>query len=466
MPDSASCFDGVADMPNLGLCSLAGNLKGCTTRVVDLVIPKRNLARIVEREVRTFRPDVVGLSAMTYQYSSACTTARLLRRWRPDLPIVLGGYHASLLYKDVAEETGELFDVLVRNEGEISFHDAVHALRRAGDGLEEIAGISYRTSEGWKHNPQAPLLNLEDVQLPDRSTRAYGRFRFMGRPFDCAETSRGCVLPCSFCSITEMYGKSFRSFPIERVLEDLARMRAEGVRGVLFVDDNVTLRVPRLKRLCEAILCAGLQQDMEFILQATVEGIASDDELARLLHRAGVRLVFMGIESGIEDNLQAYRKKRPSGKTEKAVRLLHEADIVITGGFIVGAPDDDAERIQRTFQWARELGVDHAAVQCLTPYPCTQQRAELEQAGLITNRHDYRFYNGFMANVRTKHLTAEQVAREMWKAGLRHYWHPRHLFRRQFWRYYRKAMPRLLRNNFRFMVGGARGRLFMSTHRF
>jgi radical SAM superfamily enzyme YgiQ (UPF0313 family) len=466
MPDSASCFDGVMDMPNLGLCSLAGNLDGCTTRVVDLVIPKRGLTRIVEREVREFAPDVVGLSAMTYQYDSARTVARLLRAWRPELPIVLGGYHVSLLSKDVAAEDGELFDVLVRHEGEAAFNQVVQALGRSGEGLEEIAGVSYRTAGGWEHNADPPLLDLETVRLPDRSTRAYRRFRFMGRRFDCAETSRGCVLPCSFCTITQMYGKSFRTFPTERILEDLRRMRSEGVRGVFFVDDNVTLNVKRLKRLCEDILSAGLDRDMEYILQATVEGIAQDESLAKLMHRAGVRLVFMGIESGIEENLKTFRKRRPSGSTEKAVRLLKEAGIVVVGGFIVGTPEDDEERIRHTYRWVRQVGVDHGIVQCLTPYPHTQQRRELEAEGLITNPSDYRLYNGFIPNVRTRHLGPEQIARTMWTAGLRLYWSPGYMFGSQLWRYYRKVVPRLLVNNVRYLVSGARGRLLFSTHRF
>ncbi|HEX9636094.1 MAG TPA: radical SAM protein [Acidobacteriota bacterium] len=466
MPDSASCFDGVMDMPNLGVCSLAGNLEDCQTRVVDLVIPKRRLTAILARELRDFRPDLVGISAMTYQYRSACVTARLLRRWQPELPIVLGGYHVSLLAKDVAAEDGDLFDVLVRHEGESAFPRVVQALERAGEGLQAIPGVSYRSAGGWEHNPDAALLNLETIRLPDRSTRAYRRFRFMGRRFDCAETSRGCVLPCSFCTITQMYGKSFRVYPTERILDDLAQLRALGVRGVFFVDDNITLNIKRLARLCEAILAAGYQRDMEFILQATVEGIAADERLAGLLHRAGVRLVFMGIESGIEENLKTFRKKRPSGNTEKAVRLLKEAGIVVVGGFIVGTPDDDRERIYQTFRWVRQVGVDHGIVQCLTPYPRTQQRLELEQAGLITNPHDYQLYNGFIPNLRTRHLSPAQIAGAMWRAGLKLYWHPGYMLRSQLWRYYRKVVPRLLINNLRYLLSGARGKLFFSTHSF
>src|SRR5262249_52327129 len=153
---------------------------------------------------------------------------------------------------------------------------------------------------------------------------------------------------------------------------------------------------------------------MEYILQATVEGIAHDESLAKLLHRAGVRLVFMGIESGIDENLKTFRKRRPSGSTEKAVSLLREAGIVSVGGFIVGTPDDDAERIRYAYRWGRKVGVAHAMIQVLTPYPCTEQRRELEAAGLVTNPDDYRLYNGFIPNVRTHHLSPEQIAHTMW----------------------------------------------------
>src|SRR5256885_1183640 len=116
------------------------------------------------------------------------------------------------------------------------------------------------------------------------------------RPFDVAETSRGCPLPCAFCSIRRMYGRTFRRFPIGRVIADLRALDRRGVRGVFFVDDNITIDVPRFKELCEEIQSAGLGH-LRYIVQASVHGIAKDPTLAPAMARAGFDTVFMGIEN-------------------------------------------------------------------------------------------------------------------------------------------------------------------------
>jgi len=106
------------------------------------------------------------------------------------------------------------------------------------------------------------------------------------RTFDVAETSRGCPLPCTFCSIRRMYGRTFRKFPIPRVIADLRALDARGVRGVFFVDDNVTIDVPRFKELCDEIARAGLSH-LRYIVQASVHGIAKDPGLAPRMAAAG-----------------------------------------------------------------------------------------------------------------------------------------------------------------------------------
>ena len=83
-------------------------------------------------------------------------------------------------------------------------------------------------------------------------------YTLLGRPVDVVETSRGCTFDCSFCSIIEMRGRNFHTFPIERVLADIARRAARGARAIFLVDDNITLDVPRFEALCRAIIDAGL----------------------------------------------------------------------------------------------------------------------------------------------------------------------------------------------------------------
>src|SRR5919197_1432962 len=346
MPDSASSLDCVMKFPNLGLCSLAAQVPAHEVRILDLVLRPRGVRRRVLEGLRPFR---------------------------------------------------QLVDVLVG---------------RAGD-LAGIPGLSWRARDGWRHNPDGALLELDSVPLPRREARRWDGAFYFDRSFDVAETSRGCPLPCTFCSIRRMYGRTFRKFPIPRVLEDLRGLDRRGVRGVFFVDDNITIDVPRFKELCEEIVAAGLAH-LRYIVQASVHGIAKDPTLAPAMARAGFDTVFMGIENAEDANVAALdiapKLGRGENETPRAVRLLQENGIRAVGGFIVGNPDDDRAAIWRTFRYARRLGLDFPIVQCLTPYPRTEMRAELLAEGLVTNPDDLTRYNGYMVNVSRQHLTSAQLA--------------------------------------------------------
>jgi anaerobic magnesium-protoporphyrin IX monomethyl ester cyclase len=364
----------------------------------------------------------------------------------------------------VGGEEAAPFDFLVRGEGELTFQLLVQALASGGEGLEGIPGLSCRANGSFRHNPPAGLADLHTLKLPDRDCRLLGGGLLLGLPFDCAETSRGCTMGCRFCSITRMYGQAIRLFPLERVIEDLRRLKARGTAAVFFVDDNITLDVQRLKELARLIEREGLNT-MSYVIQASVHGIASDPELAVSLARARFRWVFLGIESGIPRNLKAMGKGGVLQHTRRAVELLQEQDIGVWGGFIVGHPDDTREDIRDTFRYALELGVDHPIFQTLTPYPKTETRDQLLAEGLVTNPDDFSRYNGFIANVRTRHLSTGELNRAMLWSGMRLYFHPRYLTRSRFWRLRPSLWPALVANNFRFIIGLARGRLFASRHR-
>jgi radical SAM superfamily enzyme YgiQ (UPF0313 family) len=466
MPDSASCFDHMMELPNLGLCCLAGNLQGRhEVRILDLVKHRRRAAQALERQLREFSPDLVGISAMSFQIGSARKTAALSKALRPGVATVLGGYHATIMWKEIGDGPDrDLFDFVVRGEGEAIFNALVETLDSRGD-LDAIAGLSYRKNGEYRHNPPAPLLELDDIRRPDRGRRISGDFLWMGRPFDVAETSRGCTMPCGFCSIRRMYGKTFRLYPEDWIVADLHDARSRGARGVLFVDDNVTLDGPRLKELCLRFERERLN-DLFLVMQASVFPIAADLSLAEMLARGGVKMVFLGIESGDERNLKVLGKSKQSSRTGKVVKALREAGIIVIGGFIVGNPDDREEDVRATYRYVRDIGVDHGIVQCLTPYPKTELRRQLLERDLVTNPDDLDRYNGFIPNVRTEHLSEKDLARIMTSAGIGLYWDPLYVLQNGLW----KACPNqtfwMLWNNVKFVFTGYAGRMFLSRHRF
>jgi radical SAM superfamily enzyme YgiQ (UPF0313 family) len=466
MPDTASSLDRVMKFPNLGLCSLAAQVPEHEVRILDLVLRPRGVLRRVLEEVAAFAPDLIGYSAMSFQYATARTLAKAVRAARPGAVHVLGGYHATVLADEIGARDGDLFDFVVRGEGERAFAALVEGLARGALDPAAIPGLSWRSTAGFRHNDDASLLELDSLPLPRREARAYEGAFYFDRSFDVAETTRGCPLPCTFCSIRRMYGRTFRRFPIPRVIADLRALDRRGVRGVFFVDDNITIDVPRLKELCDEIHAAGLSH-LRYIVQASVHGIAKDPTLAPKMARAGFDTVFMGIENAEDANVAsldiAPKRGRSGDETPRAVMLLHDNNIKAVGGFIVGNPADDREAIRRTFRYARSLRLDFPIIQCLTPYPRTEMRDELIAEGLVTNADDLSRYNGYMVNVRTRHLSTPAIARAMLWEGTKLYFDPRSAWRSRFFHDFPAFRNAMLRNNLA-LFAALENRMFHSTH--
>ncbi|WP_224985089.1 B12-binding domain-containing radical SAM protein [Geomonas agri] len=463
MPDAANNFHRIIKVPNLGLCSIAAHLKLHEVKVVDLVLVHRDIKAWLQRFLCEFRPDVVGISSMSFQYESALKVMSICRASLPHVKLVLGGYHATLAYRELCQDASP-FDFLVRGEGEHAFPALLEAL----DGQRsffDVPGLSWPRHGTFVHNPTAGLADLSQLPLPAREARVLDGFTYFDRKLDCVETSRGCTMTCTFCSITGMYGASFRCHQIDRVIKDLKVLQKRGTRTVLLVDDNITLDSRRFTMLAQAIVEHGLNS-MEYLVQASVAGIVADPELIPALAKANFALVFLGIESVLPQNLALFRKGDIRAKTERAVGLLRQHGIGVMGGFIIGNPDDGPEEIREVFRASRRLGIDLPYVQCVTPYPGTRIREELLQAGLVTNPDRLSRYTGFMCNVRTKRLTVGQLNRIMNWENLKAFLSPAMFVGNYFVRKREKGGLKVLLNNLDLVRGFFTGDQFRSRHRF
>ena len=399
--------------PNLGLCMLAAAVKDLAeARVADLVLRREDVPAAVREAVEAAKPDLVGISAMTFQYHTAKRIAALVRGIHPGVRIALGGYHASLDYKNVASDPEADFDFIVRGEGEATFRELVESLS-SGRAPDSVRGLSYREGGGFVHNDPRPVVDIEKLPLPDRKARLWGGYRVLGLPFDCVETSRGCTMPCTFCSITRHYGRNYRVFSFDRVLEDVSSAAALGARQIFFVDDNITLDPARFEDFCEEL--AGLRLDgMSFTTQASIAGLYGRPELLEKMAAAGFNLVFLGIENVSAKSLAYFKKGDIAKKTEWVLESMRRNDIMVMGGFILGSPHDTEEDILCQFRFMRDRAIDAHLIQVLTPYPGTPLSEDLDKGGYIVNR-DLRRYSGFYANVRTDTLGSRDLDFLRWK---------------------------------------------------
>ena len=350
MPDTAQFVDFFTRLPNLAIISLAGNLPGHEVRVLDLVLFKPHFEAALRQALSSLRPQVVGLSAMTFQFDTLLRVARFIRAFDPTIKLVAGGYHVSLMARELTAAAEELpLDFLVRVEGETTFRELVTELEKPAPDLGAILGLSYRQGQEWIHNPNRPLLELDTLSLPRRQARLANGFYFLDMPMDVAETSRGCPNNCKFCSITQMYGHTFRRFSVERIIADLKAIRDQGFKAVFFVDDNITHDIDHFRQVCQAIVQHQLN-DLCYLTQVSAAGIAQHPELVADMDRANFRITFVGFESMDPNALKGMKKPTSPAINRRAAALLRQHRIAIVAGLIAGYPEDNRETMIHNWQ--------------------------------------------------------------------------------------------------------------------
>ena len=426
MPDSFEHMPTVAiRMPNGALTSLAGNIDPHhKIAVADLILVPKRVRETVTQLVHSLNPDLVGLSVMTFQRKTALKIVALIRSLKPDVHIVVGGYDASLeVDAYTCPDSG--VDFVVRGEGEFTFSSLLRALEN-GSSLTAIDGLSFRRGTEVVHNPDRHVsrLDRDEIRPPNRDARVLKGYTLIGRQVDVIETSRGCTFDCSFCSIIEMRGRNFFTYSLDRVIADIRDAQSHGAQAIFIIDDNITLDVHRFEAFCEAIVKAGLNK-LDYTVQAMTSAIANHGEtLGPLMHKAGFRYVFLGIENILEDDLKFLRARSKNEEREhghivgnatlKAIEHIHRNKMYVVGGLIVGNPDDTPESIQVNLDFAKRY-IDWPYIQHPTPYPRTPMTKEFQARGLIINER-LEEYDGTTAVVRSEHLSAEEIEFMRWRA--------------------------------------------------
>lgn len=421
MPNTVDIVDFFIQVPNLALVSLAAQIPEHEVKVQDLLAYGSNIRKPLEDILESFKPQVVGLSAMTFQFDTLIKVAKLIKNKYPDIKIIAGGYHVTLLYKKITSENVDLpMDFIVRGEGEITFKELINELEKNNDNFEKISGLSYKNNGKWKHNIKRNLTDLSDIKIPTRKTRIVDRLNLLDMPIDVIETSRGCPNNCNFCSITHMYGQTFRTYSEERIIADLMNIQALEKQVVFITDDNITCNINHFRRLCKIIKQNGFD-NMQFAVQVTAAGIANNPKLVSEMADANFKFVFVGFESMLPDVLKQMKKPTSPNINRKAAKLLNQHAMSIVAGCIVGYPDDTKKSIKQSCKLVRKLKPDIFYSQLLTPFPKTKLRQELKNEGLIVNLDNYQTYDGMSCNIRTRHLSQKTLFRTYHKELLKCY---------------------------------------------
>src|SRR3990172_445371 len=351
------------------------------------------------------RPDLVGITAFTSQANRAYEVAAFFRG--QGVPVVMGGIHATMCLDEVMERV----DSVVTGEAEGIWpqvlEDARHGrLRRRYDG-----GLAQL------NNVPPARHDLLDA----------------GYAFGAIQTTRGCPLNCSFCSVTAFNGARYRQRPIGDVVREFQLVRE---KHVLVVDDNLIGTRPehiaRAKDLFRAMAQADLRK--EWIAQATIN-FADDDELLALAAKAGGRGGFIGFESPAPEGLRQLGKKFNLLKGRDlgaSVRRIQRHNILVAGSFIMGLDIDHPGIGKRLAEAAGQYGVDNLNVLFLTPLPGTRLWDQMKAEGRIALHafpDDWKYYTLTFPVARYKHFSLNGIIQEMISCNRDFYSMPRILRR-------------------------------------
>jgi len=351
------------------------------------------------------RPDLVGITAFTSQANRAYEVATYFRRL--GVPVVMGGIHATMCLDEVVGRV----DSVVTGEAE---------------------GIWPQVLEDARHGS---LKRRYDGGLAEMNDLPFARHDLLATEyaFGAIQTTRGCPLNCSFCSVTAFNGAHYRQRPIPDVVREFQSVRE---KRVLVVDDNLIGTRPehiaRAKDLFRAMARANLRK--EWAGQATMN-FADDEELLALAAKAGCRGVFIGFETPTPEGLRELGKKFNllKGRDFRAsVRRIQRHGILVAGSFIIGLDIDQPGIGKRIADVASQYGVDNLNALFLTPLPGTRLWDQMKSEGRIaldTFPEDWKYYTLTFPVARYKHLSLNEIIQEMISCDQHFYSMPRILRR-------------------------------------
>lgn len=334
--------------PHLGLLSLAA-VVSAHGHEVEILDPKRALrsgelsydAELYERfaaRVLAERPGAVGFTTLGCSFLFALNVARVLRRSEPELPILLGGPHATMLSREILERF-DCFDVVVRHEAEPTIADVLAQLPQRS--FHAIEGITWRSSTGVRATAGAPRVeDLDALPLLD-----YDLYPVESLKLDLmrVEAGRGCPFACTFCSTARFFQRKYRIKSPGRLVDELDRLHARyGAREFKLDHDLFTVDRRKVAAFCEAVADRGYR----WRVSARVDCV--DDTLLSQMAAAGCIGLYFGIETGSTRMQKITQKNLDLALVEPRLDTARKLGIEATVSYIAGYPEEQRVDLDAT----------------------------------------------------------------------------------------------------------------------
>lgn len=363
------------------------------------------LWREVEEVVRSFSPDLVGITYMSTKMGAVKNIVEISKRVFPEVPVVLGGAHPSVLHESSIRQTQA--DFVVLGEGEETFRELVTEVEDGGRNFDKIKGLAFIVEDGkLVVTPPRPLIKeLDSLPFPDRES-LYRLETYRPDDLSMIMTSRGCPYNCTFCS--SIWERKVRNRSVSNIIEEIGYLvRRFSVQNISFKDDTFTINRKRILEFCHLLQERALKISWDCLTRIEL----LDEELVREMRDAGMVYLKIGIETGSPRLLRETNKKLTIEQIKRGSALLNKLGQKWSAFFMVGYPNETEEEVFMTWKLIEEIQPTYVSMSILVPYPGSQYYYDLEKAGAIGEESDWNLYDPFSLET---HFT-QNIGRERFK---------------------------------------------------
>ena len=309
-------------------------------------------------------------------------------------------------FKFGIEESLKHADIVVIREGERTISELMERLSEDPENLEDIKGISFKKGSEIIITPERPLLTEDELsKVPHPHYSDEARKNIITASI---ETSRGCPNDCDYCTVTQLNGRKYRMKSTEWVKEELRRTQDMG-KFNFFIDDNFAVPsirgLKRTKGLLEAITDAGLNKKPGFA-QVTVE-LAKKPEVMKLMKCAGIKYLFVGVESINDGTLKELGKPYGAVQNKEAIKTFRDYGFWVHGMMMVGGQGDTKESLNETVSWMKE-NLHSMQFFAITPISGTRFYDKVDGDGRILTK-DWSLYDAHHVLVRPEHMSPYEM---------------------------------------------------------
>ncbi|MDA3897130.1 MAG: radical SAM protein [Desulfobacteraceae bacterium] len=392
-----------APSPPLGICYVAAVFEaaGAEVIIIDYIVSRYTPEKL-QQQMDEFQPDVVGATSVTLNFLAGAEILKAAKQHCPSVITIMGGPHVSFDARNTLTQFPEI-DAVIIGEAEktlMQWLPAAHN-RSAWHGIK---GLAFFEDGKFVSTGSGDFIeNLDALPQPSRHLLPLSKYKALGFPISII-TSRGCPNKCIFCLGRKMVGFKVRYRNPVLVVDEIESILAMGFERINIADDLFTANKNRVKVLCEEIL----NRNIKFGWSAFARVDTVDEEILGIMKKAGCDAVSFGIESGNPEMLKRVKKRITLDQARQAVGACKKVGMIAHASFMVGLPGESRQTMQDSFDFARELDIEHG-YHFLAPFPGTTVRERLEEYDLEILTDNWTRYDANTPIVKTADLDPETM---------------------------------------------------------